>query len=96
MRLCFRFEHTDSVLREIEQKFNIHLLLPYLSSRRRIQFYATFDTSNACTIPNAQQLPLQPNAARQTPRFVGDEHSSGVPKCNITVGVFDAFSTENI
>lgn len=40
--------------------------------------------------PNALQLPLRRNAARQTQRFVGNECNSGVPKCNDAVSVFEA------
>ena len=49
-----------------------------------------FDKSNICTTPNALQLPLQRNAARQTQPFVGNECNSGVPKCNNAVSVFEA------
>lgn len=49
-----------------------------------------FDKSNKCTTPNALQMPLQRNAARQMQRFIGNEYNSGVPKCNSAVGVFEA------
>jgi hypothetical protein len=49
------------------------------------------DKSNVCATQNALQLPLQRHAAKQTRRSIGNECTSGVPKCNDAVGAMEAF-----
>ena len=58
--------------------FCYHLCQSYL----RIQFDVHIRWIQRVATQNALQLPLRRNAARQTQRSIGNECTSGVPKCN--------------